>query len=168
MIKNLKHAKNLLLANLIHPLYTTVHMYSYSKSTLVLTKPLVLPLAQSKVRAGFPSPADDFLEKEIDLATELVKHPLTTFMLRVAGDSMQGAGIDEGDILVVDRSLTPRHGQIVIAIVDNEFTVKYLHRSKGTVKLVAANPTYPDITFSDAQTLEVWGVVTSCVKQFVV
>ena len=79
---------------------------------------------------------------------------------------MKEAGIDDGDLIVVDRALTASHGCIVVAVVDGEFTVKYLHQRYGRVKLRAANPTYPDIQFKDAQTVEIWGVVTSCIKRF--
>lgn len=127
-----------------------------------------LPLAACSVRAGFPSPAEDFAAKRIDLTAELVRHPQATFLVRVAGDSMREAGIDDGDLLVVDRALKPRHGCIVVAVVDGEFTVKHLHQKFGRTRLRAANPTYPDITPQDGQTIEVWGVVTSCIKRFAV
>lgn len=129
-------------------------------------KPCILFEAQSKVRAGFPSPADDFHVKRIDLNDELIKHPAGTYLVRVSGDSMEGAGINDGDVLVVDRSLTPKHGHIVIAVVDNDFTVKYLHQRPGKVCLRPANPTYPEIRFKEGQTLEIWGVVTACIKKF--
>jgi DNA polymerase V len=128
--------------------------------------PLILPLGGDRVQAGFPSPADDFNTKRIDLTEVLIQHPAATFLLRVRGDSMKDAGIFDGDVLVVDRALRPRHGHIVVAQVDGEFTVKYLHRRNGLVRLTAANATYPDISPRDGQTIEVWGVVTSAIKQF--
>lgn len=127
---------------------------------------LALPLAGVKVHAGFPSPADDYLCKRIDLNEILVTHPQATFMFRVAGDSMRDEGIDDGDLLVVNRALKPRHGHIVVAAVDGEFAVKKLHLRAGRLKLKAGNPTYPDIVPGEAQTIEVWGVATSCIKQF--
>jgi DNA polymerase V len=127
---------------------------------------LLLPLAGDKVRAGFPSPAEDFTVKRIDLTQELVTHPQATFLLRVSGDSMRDAGIFDGDMLVVDKALKPRHGQVVVAVVDGEFTVKHLYQRAGRVKLRAANATYPDITPREGQTLEVWGVVTASIKRF--
>lgn len=130
------------------------------------TECLLLPIADATVHAGFPSPAEDFLVKRIDLNTVLVTHPQATFMLRVAGDSMRDNGIDNGDLLVVNRAIKPRHGQVVVAVVDGEFAVKQLHMRGGRLKLKAGNPTYPEISPAEGQTIEVWGVVTSCIKQF--
>ena len=127
---------------------------------------LFLPMAGDKVRAGFPSPAEDFAVNRVDLTQELVTHPQATFLLRVSGDSMRDAGIFDGDTLVVDKAVKPRHGHIVVAVVDGEFTVKQLYQRAGRVKLRAANPTFPDITPKEGQTIQVWGVVTSCIKRF--
>lgn len=127
---------------------------------------LVLPLAGDVVHAGFPSPALDFPGERIDLIKTLVTHPQATFLLRVSGDSMRDAGIFDNDVLVVNRALRPRHGHVVVAQVDGDFTVKYLYQRGGRVKLRAANVTFPDIIPGDGQTLEVFGVVTSCIKQF--
>ena len=127
---------------------------------------LILPMAGDKVRAGFPSPAEDFAVNRVDLTQELVTHPQATFLLRVGGDSMRDAGIFDGDTLVVDKAVKPRHGHIVVAVVDGEFTVKHLYQRAGRVKLRAANPTFPDITPKDGQTIQVWGVVTACIKKF--
>jgi DNA polymerase V len=129
---------------------------------------LMLPLAGYRVRAGFPSPADDFTVKRIDLTEVLITHPQATFLLRVSGTSMQDAGIFDGDMLVVDKAIKPRHGHIVVAVVDGEFTVKYLHQRAGRTWLRAANPTFPDIRPQDGQTIEVWGVVSSCIRRFAV
>lgn len=129
---------------------------------------LVLPMPVAAVRAGFPSPAEDFAVNRLDLTQLLIKHPQATYLLRVAGASMREAGIDDGDTLVVDRAIKPRHGHIVVAVVDGEFTVKKLHMQAGRVRLKAANPTYPDIEPKDGQTVEVWGVVSSCIKRFVI
>ncbi|WP_342133543.1 LexA family protein [Hydrogenophaga sp. OTU3427] len=128
--------------------------------------PLVLPMPVAAVRAGFPSPAEDFAVNRLDLAQLLITHPQATFILRVAGPSMREAGIDDGDLIVVDRALKPVHRHIVVAVVDGEFTVKYLHQRAGALRLKAANPTFPDIVPKDGQTVEVWGVVTSCIKRF--
>lgn len=137
-----------------------------SAPQLLAAAPLVLPMPEARVRAGFPSPAEDFTVNRLDLTQILVTHPQATFLLRVAGPSMREAGIDDGDTLVVDRAIKPRHGHVVVAVVDGEFTVKYLHQRAGRVKLKAANPTFPDIVPKDGQTVEVWGVVTSCIKRF--
>lgn len=118
------------------------------------------------VQGGFPSPAEDCGQERIDLAKQLVLHPACTYYFRVAGDSMKQAGIEGGDIIVVDRILQPEHMDIVVAMVDNEFTVKYLYKRPGVFKLKAANPTYPDILPKPEQVVEVWGVVTSCIKRF--
>ena len=126
----------------------------------------MLPLATATVRAGFPSPAADFGETRIDLVAELIAHPQATYLLRVRGLSMVDAGLGDNDIIVVDRARKPSSGNIVVAVVDGDFTVKYLQMRAGRIKLKAANPTFPDIVPKDGQTVEVWGVVTACVKQF--
>ncbi len=127
---------------------------------------LLLPLFCSRVPAGFPSPADDYLEAKLDLVELLVSDPAATFMVRVRGDSMSGAGIGTGDILIVDRSITPAHGMIVLAIVDGEFTVKRLYRRGTRVALIPENPLYQPIELHDGQELKIWGVIKSCIKQF--
>lgn len=132
----------------------------------LMASPMALLLADCSVRAGFPSPAGDFHAKRLDIAELLVPHPQATYLLRVAGFSMKEYGIDEGDLIIVDRALEARHGCIVVAILDNEFTVKALHQVNGTFRLKAGNGTYPDIIPREGQTLEIWGVVTACVKRF--
>ena len=119
-----------------------------------------------RLPAGFPSPADDFSVEAIDLNAVLVPRPVSTFLWRVGGTSMQDAGISDGDVLVVDRSLRPQHGDVVVAQLDSQFTVKYLHRRAGRIKLVPANPTFPEICPKDGQELLIVGVVTSAIKQF--
>lgn len=125
-----------------------------------------LPLVLSPVRAGFPSPASDYLDDSIDLHDYLVADPPATFMVRVRGDSMEGAGIEEGDLLVVDKGLTAHHGDIVVAVVDGEFTVKRLHYRHGYCELMPENPAYLPIVMAEGQELQIWGVVTGCVKKF--
>lgn len=127
---------------------------------------LSLPLASDKISAGFPSPAIDFAEERINLMAELVKHPQASFFLRVKGESMQDAGIADGDRVLVDKAVKPRHGHIVVATVDGEFLVKRLYQRGDRVKLLAANVTFPEIVFRDGQELEVFGVVIACIKQF--
>lgn len=127
---------------------------------------LPLPLVLAPVRAGFPSPADDYLDDNINLHEYLVSDPPATFIVRVKGDSMAGAGIDNGDLLVVDKGLTPAHGDIVVAIIDGEFTVKRLHQRGGSCALMPENPAYAPITLHSGQELLVWGVVTGAVKKF--
>lgn len=145
-------------------------MYSHLPATdrplPLMASAIALPLANCSVRAGFPSPADDFRGQRLDIAQLLVQHPQATYFLRVAGPSMKEYGIDEGDLIVVDRALEARHGCIVVALLDNEFTVKMLHQVHGRYRLKAGNRTYPDIVPKEEQTLEIWGVVTACVKRF--
>lgn len=128
--------------------------------------PLPLPMVQGTIRAGFPSPADDFAVKRHDLNELLITHPQATFFWRVRGTSMVGAGISDGDILIVNRALTALHGDIVVAEVDNDFTVKYLHQRGGRIRLRAADATFPDIVFErDGQQLVIVGVVTATIKR---
>jgi len=113
-----------------------------------------------RVPAGFPSPAADYAHKRIDLNEHLIRNKEATFVFRVKGDSMNGVGINEGDELLVDRSIEARHGHIVIAVLNGEFTVKRLHSRGGVVKLIPENPRYPTTVLKDGQELVVWGVVT--------
>jgi DNA polymerase V len=121
---------------------------------------LWLDLFDWSVQAGFPSPAGDHTQKRIDLNDHLIRNKEATFLFRVKGDSMTGAGIFEGDTLVVDRSIEPRHHAIVLAVLNNEFTVKRLHRRGGVIKLMPENPLYPPILLKSGEELSVWGVVT--------
>jgi DNA polymerase V len=122
-----------------------------------------LPLAESRVPAGFPSPADDYIARRLDLNEHLIRHPAATFFVRVAGDSMTGAGINDGDILVVDRSLEPADGKVVIAVVDGELVVKRLRRRGDDWLLLAESEGYPPIRAGEDGEFEVWGVVTSVI-----
>ncbi len=133
-----------------------------------ITAPVVrLPLFSTKVAAGFPSPADDHLEAQLDLNDYLIKNPASTFYVRVEGNSMLGAGIHPDDLLVVDLSLEPRDGNVVIAIVNGEFTVKRLHVAKNkTVSLHPENDKYPVITIEESMEFRIWGVVTSVIHSF--
>jgi len=121
---------------------------------------------QSHVRAGFPSPAEDFQAKRIDVLERLVKHPQATYSMTVRGESMREVGIFDGDVLLVDRAVKPAHGQIVVAVVDGDFTCKQLWLRGGRLKLKAANPTFADIVPIEGQTVEIWGVVIAAIKQF--
>ena len=141
---------------------------SLSIPVLVTSSPLQVRLLNNRVCAGFPSPAEDLGAHRIDLTQILIVHPQATYFLRASGQSMVDAGIFDRDILVVDRAIKARHNHIVVAIVDGDFTVKYLYQRAGRIKLKAANPTFPDIVPKEGQTIEVWGVVTSTIKQFAV
>ena len=127
---------------------------------------LVGDLRPSTVQAGFPSPSEDHLVQRVDLMAELIKHPQASFLLRIRGESMRDVGIFDGDVVLVDRAITPRSGHVVVAIVENEFVCKTLQLRAGRIKLKAANPTYPDIVPKDSQTVEIWGVVVAAIKQF--
>ena len=122
-----------------------------------------LPLYQCAVAAGFPSPADSEMDGVLDLNDLLIKHPAATFFVRVAGSSMIKAGIFHNDLLVVDRSLEPLPGKIVIAAVNGELTVKRLHKEGLKLQLVAENDAYPPIDISDDMDLRIWGVVTNVI-----
>ncbi|MCP5245693.1 MAG: translesion error-prone DNA polymerase V autoproteolytic subunit [Burkholderiales bacterium] len=123
------------------------------------------PLFSSSVPAGFPSPADDYIEGQLDLNEYFVPHPSATFYVRVTGESMTGAGILPGDILIVDRSLSAAHDSIVIAVVDNELTVKRLYRKNGRIELHPENPAYPAIQLNGETELIVWGVVSGVTRK---
>jgi DNA polymerase V len=122
-----------------------------------------LPLYQSPVVAGFPSPAEDEIEKNLDLNELLIRHPAATFFLRVSGSSMVKAGIHNGDMLIVDRSLEPAHGKIVVAALNGELTVKRLRLDNGRAFLVAENDSYRPIEVTEGIELHIWGVVTNVI-----
>lgn len=127
---------------------------------LIDNKPLSILQFCYAVQAGFPSPAADHTQKRIDLNDHLIRNKEATFLFRVKGDSMTGIGIYEGDTLLVDRSIDPRHNAIVLAVINNEFTVKRLYRRGGVIKLMPENPIYPPISLKSGEELLVWGVVT--------
>ncbi|MEN3754315.1 translesion error-prone DNA polymerase V autoproteolytic subunit [Mangrovibacter yixingensis] len=133
----------------------------FSSSCEVLLPPLFL----ARVPCGFPSPAQDYVEARIDLNKLAVRHPSATYFIRVNGESMVGIGIGDGDLLVVDRSLEATHGDIVVAAVDGEFTVKELHLHP-IVKLVPHNPLFAPRVFGNEEQLEIFGVVTFTLKAF--
>lgn len=126
-----------------------------------------IPLYSSRPQAGFPSPGDDQIEKVLDINDLVVKNPSSTFFVRVSGDSMEGAGIFSDDVLVVDRSLSPRDGSIVVAAVYGEMVVKRLRAKGNTHLLISENEQYAPITVSEHDDCFVWGVVVGSVRQFV-
>ena len=126
---------------------------------------LELPYADGGIHAGFPSPAQDYLENSIDLNKELIKHPASTFFGRVCGDSMQDAGVNDGDILVIDKSLTPQNGDMAVCFIDGEFTLKYVKISRGVVWLVPANQAYRPIKVTAANNFIIWGIVLYSIKK---
>lgn len=130
-------------------------------------QPRTSPLFLCSIPAGFPSPATDYIEDGLDLNEYLVQHKAASFLFRVQGHSMQGAGIVDGDKVVVDRSIEPQHNQIVIAVVDGEYTIKRLYCKNGRIELRAENPTFKPIRFTAESQLEVWGVVVGVVRRYV-
>lgn len=125
-----------------------------------------IPMFAHTVQAGFPSPADDYIADTLDLNEHLIHHKEATFFVEASGASMIGAGIHDGDILVVDKSITATNGDVIIATVDGEFTVKKLDKSDGKVRLMPENPDFKPIEFKNEQELLVFGVVTSVIHQF--
>lgn len=121
-----------------------------------------LPLAPSKVQCGFPSAAEDWLEDKLDLNEKLIKSPPSTFLFRVEGQSMIGAGINDGDLLVVDRGITPSHGKVVVAMVSGDMTVKRLNLKSNPPQLDAANSAFKPIT----EEFEIWGTVIASITEF--
>ena len=127
---------------------------------------LHLPYIPSGISAGFPSPADDFLDLSIDLNQELIKHPSSTFYGRVKGESMKDLGINDGDLLVVDKSLEPSNGKIAVCYIDGEFTVKRIKITKGICWLMPANDKYNPIQVTEGNDFLVWGIVIHVIKSF--
>ncbi len=118
-----------------------------------------------KQATGFPSPADDFFESRLDLNEQYIRHKEATFFARVQGNSMLGAGIHDQDLLIIDRSITPTHGHIIIAAIDGEFMVRRLHKQSGQVTLLAESKNYRPMTITDGQELLIWGVVTAVIHR---
>lgn len=123
-----------------------------------------VPAFVSSISAGFPSPADDYLDSPLDFNELLIAHPAATFAVRVAGDSMQGIGLFPGDIAVVDRAITAVDGAIILGIIGGEFTIKRYRRRGNEAWLEAANPAYRNIPITEEQGFEVWGVVRHAIR----
>jgi len=121
------------------------------------------PLFLAQVSAGFPSPADDYIEGKLDLNKHLIKHPAATFFVRVTGDSMIDAGIHSGDLLIVDRSLEPTDNHVVVAVVNGELTVKRIRKKEDQLLLVPENKNYSPLRINEEMDFEIWGVVTSVI-----
>lgn len=136
-------------------------IFGYARKTRIAR-----PLFLCGVSAGFPSPADDYIDRLLDLNDLLIKNPPATFFVKVAGDSMTGAGIYDGCILIVDRSIEATNGRIVIAAVNGELTVKRLIKSNDSCRLVAENADYAPLEITEESQCEIWGVVTSVIQQF--
>lgn len=125
-----------------------------------------LKLLSHRISAGFPSPAADYAEEGLDLNRYLIQNKPATFMFTVKGDSMLGAGICDGDKVVVDKALKPKNKDIVVAVVDGEYTIKRLYQLHGQVELQPENPNYPPITFHEGSELQIWGVVVGVVRKY--
>lgn len=125
---------------------------------------MAVPLVGSTVAAGFPSPADDYLDRSLDFNELLIANPAATFAVRVTGDSMIGVGIFPGDIAVVDRSHSPADRSIILALVDGEFTLKRYRRRSGKIWLESENAAYKDIPITEDMTFEVWGVIQKSIR----
>ena len=130
------------------------------------TKKVRIPLLNDSVSAGFPSPADDYTEENIDLNEQLISNPFSTFFLRVKGDSMINAGIKDKDLIIVDKSLTARPGNIIIAMIDGEFTIKRLSIKNDELYLKAENHNYPNFSFKNHIDVQIWGVVIYSIHSY--
>jgi DNA polymerase V len=132
-----------------------------------LSSELELLFADQGIRAGFPSPAQDYMSESIDLNQELIRHPATTFYARAVGDSMKGCGIDDGDLLVIDKAISPQDGDIVVAYIDGEFTLKKvrLEPDGSCLWLIPANDEYPPIKVTEENDFIIWGVLTYNIKR---
>lgn len=125
-----------------------------------------LPLYACAVSAGFPSPASDYIEKNIDINEELIPNPVSTFFIRVKGHSMKNASINDEDVLIVDRSLAVKNGDIVVAVIDGEITVKRFNKLNDSILLKAENPDYPPLVIASERDFSIWGVVTTVIHSF--
>lgn len=144
-------------------LHTSKKLDIYSTSTATV---LELPLITSGISAGFPSPADDFLDAAIDLNKALIKHPATTFCGRVKGNSMKDLGIHNGDLMIIDKSLQPKNGAVAVCYIDGEFTVKTIKLEAECCWLVPANDKYKPIKVTKDNDFIIWGIVTNVIKYF--
>jgi len=130
------------------------------------SKTFKIPLLADSVSAGFPSPADDYTEENIDLNEHLISNPFSTFFLRVKGDSMINAGIKDKDLIIVDKSLIAKPGNIIIAMIDGEFTIKRLSIKNDELYLKAENNNYPDFRFKNHIDVQIWGVVIYSIHSY--
>ncbi|MEI6695636.1 MAG: translesion error-prone DNA polymerase V autoproteolytic subunit [Bacteroidota bacterium] len=146
-----------------HKLHTTTTIDIYSALTETELK---IALISGGISAGFPSPADDFIDKNIDLNKELIRNPSSTFFGRVKGDSMKDEGINDGDLLIIDKSIKPQNGKIAVCFIDGEFTVKKIRLEKDCCWLLPANENYQPIKVTSDNNFIIWGIVVHTVKNF--
>lgn len=130
-----------------------------------LSTPLELPFVEGGIRAGFPSPAQDFIDLSIDLNKHLIKHPSSTFYGRITGNSMQDAGIHDGDLVIIDKSLEPADGKIAVCYIDGDFTVKRIRMAKNECWLIPANSEFNPIRVTEDNQFLIWGIVTYIIKK---
>ena len=123
-----------------------------------------IPMVEG-IHAGFPSPAEDYTEPVLDLNRYVIKNPASTFYARISGDSMVGVGIQDGDIVVIDKSLEPANDQIAVCFIDGEFTLKRIHTENGRLFLMPHNPNFPSIEITEENNFQVWGIVTHIIKK---
>lgn len=141
------------------------YMKSIKLHSVDISSNLPLPYADEGIKAGFPSPAQDYMEQAIDLNKELIKHPASTFFGKVVGDSMKDEGIEEGDILVIDKSLELMNEDLAVCFIDGEFTVKRVRLEQDVAYLIPSNPDYPTIKVTADNDFMVWGIVTYTIKK---
>ena len=147
---------------MLKKLYHSVNLDIFSAIT---STEINLPYVEEGISAGFPSPADDFLDLSIDLNKELIKNPSATFYGRVRGESMKDAGLDDGDLLIIDKSLEPIDNKIAVCFIDGEFTVKRIKIDVDIIWLVAENKDYKPIKVTKDNEFVIWGVVTTVIKK---
>jgi len=147
---------------MLRKLHQTDSIEIYSAIT---TTELDLPFVEQGISAGFPSPADDFLDISIDLNKELIKNPSATFYGRVKGDSMKNAGLENGDLLIIDKSLEPIDNKIAVCFIDGEFTVKRIKIEATIIWLIAENESYKPIKVTKDNEFVIWGIVTTVIKK---
>jgi DNA polymerase V len=136
-----------------------------SMYSAAITGGVPLPLVTARISAGFPSPAEDYIDKKLDLNDYLIRHPAASFFVRVEGNSMINAGIHNGDLLIVDRALEPADGKIVIALVNGEMTVKRISKKAGRLYLLPENDAFKPLEITEGSEFQVWGVVTSVIHK---
>lgn len=125
---------------------------------------IFVPLVESSAEAGFPSPADDYLDQPLDFNELLIENPAATFAVRISGESMTGAGLYPGDIAIINRARRPANGNVILALVDGDFTIKRYRNRGGQIRLAPENPAFPDIPITADSVFEVWGVVTHSIR----
>jgi DNA polymerase V len=130
-----------------------------------VTSKIDIPYANEGIQAGFPSPAQNYINESIDLNVELIKHPASTFFGKVSGDSMIEEGIEEGDILIIDKSLEPINGDLAVCCIDGEFTLKRIEIEDSCIRLMPSNATFKPIVVTPDDQFTVWGIVTYTIKK---